>query len=101
MQFSVISLPRFRTFCNVILVLFHVTDIVSFYVKTMFMFQKNKLKKIKERRTHFYSKVRTIYIASKIICQRLFIPSLIIFAVVLKRSFKENSCLNDLSKPRK
>ena len=52
MQFSVISFPRFRTFCNVILVLFHVTDIVSFYVKTMFMFQKNKLKK-KQKKEEF------------------------------------------------
>ena len=44
---SVISrriFPRFRTSCNVILVLLHVTDIVCFYVKTVFMFQKTKNK---------------------------------------------------------
>ena len=48
MRFSVISFksffnfPRFRASCNVILVLFHVKDIVCFYVKTVFMFQKTK-----------------------------------------------------------
>ena len=56
MQFSVISFPRFRTFCNVILILVHVTDIVSFYVKTMFMFQKNKLKKSKRKKNSFLLK---------------------------------------------
>ena len=46
MWFSVISrrtslsFPRFRASCNVILVLFHVTDMVCFYVKTIFVFQK-------------------------------------------------------------
>ena len=50
MRFSVISrrtslsFPRFRASCNVILVLFHVTDIVCFYVKTAFAFQKMKHK---------------------------------------------------------
>ena len=38
------SFPRFGTSCNVTLVLFHVTDIVCFYVKTVFMFQKTKKK---------------------------------------------------------
>ena len=50
MRFSVISrrtslsFPRSRASCNVILVLFHVTDIVCFYVKTAFAFQKMKHK---------------------------------------------------------
>ena len=48
------SFPRFRASCNFILVLFHVTDIVCFYVKPVFMSQKmknkqtNKKTKIKE-----------------------------------------------------
>ena len=42
------SFPRFDTSCNVTLVLFHVTDIVCFYVKTVFMFQKTKNKQIKK-----------------------------------------------------
>ena len=52
MRFSVISrktsssFPHFRTSCNVVLVLFHVTDVVCFYVKTLFMFQKTKNKQI-------------------------------------------------------
>ena len=41
-----VKLPAFPTSCNVILVLFHVTDIVCFYVKTVFMFQKTKIKQI-------------------------------------------------------
>ena len=32
--------------CNVILILFHMTDIVCFYVKTVFMFHKTKNKQI-------------------------------------------------------
>ena len=34
-----LSFPHFRASYNVILVLFHVTDIVCFYVKTIFVFQ--------------------------------------------------------------
>ena len=36
------SFPRFRASCNVILALFHVTYIVCFHVRTVFMFQKIK-----------------------------------------------------------
>ena len=51
MRFSVISHieasssdPRFGASCNVILVLFHMADVVGFYVKNAFMFQKTKNK---------------------------------------------------------
>ena len=49
------SFPRFRASCNFILVLFHLTDIVYFYVKPVFTSQKtrnkqkNKLKKKKKQ----------------------------------------------------
>ena len=55
MWFSVISrraslsFPRFRASCNVILVLFHVTDIACFYVKTIFVFQKMEHKQTNEQ----------------------------------------------------
>ena len=47
------SFQHFRTSCNVILVLLHVTDIVLFYVKTVFMFQKTK--KINKQATKTFS----------------------------------------------
>ena len=39
---------RFRTSCNFILVLFHVTDIVCFYVKPVFISQNIKNKQTKQ-----------------------------------------------------
>ena len=42
------SFLRFRTSCNFILVLFHVTDIVCFYVKPVFISQNTKNKQTKQ-----------------------------------------------------
>ena len=48
------SFQHFCASCNVVLVLFHMTDIVCFYFKAVFIFQKTKNKQTKNNGSYIF-----------------------------------------------